>query len=122
MEIKPIRTEADYAAALERADALMGAEDGSAEGDELDILATLLASYEQKHHAIEAPDPVEFIKNAMEFRGLDQNALAQVLNSRSRASEILNRKRPLTLNNIRKITAALGVPADPLLREYELAV
>jgi len=122
VEIKPIRTEADYAAALERADALMGAEYGSAEGDELDILATLLASYEQEHHAIEAPDPVEFIKNAMEFRGLDQNALAQVLNSRPRASEILNRKRPLTLTNIRKITAALGIPADPLVREYKLAV
>jgi HTH-type transcriptional regulator/antitoxin HigA len=121
MEIRPIRTEADHRAALARIGELMGAEANSPEGDELDILATLVEVYEQKHFAIEAPDPVEFLKNVMEFLGLEQNELASVLRSRSRASEILNRRRPLTLDQIRRISSAWQVPTDPLINEYEVA-
>lgn len=121
MNIIPIRTEADYNMALQRVDDLMDAELGTPEGDELDVLVTLLEAYEQAHFNIDTPDPVEFIKNAMEFKGVHQKELANILNSRPRASEILNRKRPLTLENIRKIAAAWHIPADPLIREYDVA-
>ena len=120
MDIKPIRTEADYEVALGRVEALMDAEHGSPEGDELDVLVTLIEAYEQERHAIGAPDPVEFIKNAMEFMGVGQAGLAEVLNSRSRASEILNRRRPLTLEHIRKIAFRLHLPADPLIGKYDV--
>ncbi len=120
MEIKPIRTDADYKETMNRIDALFDAEFGSQEGDELDVLAMLVEAWEQTHFSIAEPDPVEFIKNVMEFRGADQGELATVLDSRPRASEILNRRRPLTLGNIRKITAAWHVPADALIDEYEL--
>ncbi len=120
MDIRPIRTNADYKAALSRVDALMDAEFGTPDGDELDVLVTLLGAYEQAHFAIGAPDPIEFIKNAMEFMGVKQADLAAVLSSRSRASEILNRRRPLTLDQIRKISSGLQLPADPLISEYEL--
>lgn len=121
MIIKPIHSEADHAAALDRIEALMDAEPGTPEGDELDILATLVEVYEQRHYAMEAPNPVEFIKNVMEFQGIDQAEFGRLLRSRSRASEILNRRRPLNLSQIRQITNAWKVPADPLIREYELA-
>jgi HTH-type transcriptional regulator/antitoxin HigA len=120
MDIKPIHTTADYENSLSRIESLMNAEPGTPEGDELDILVTLVDAYEEKHFPIAAPDPVEFIKNVMEFRGEDQAALARVLNSRPRASEILNRQRRLTLNQIRRIATAWNVPADPLIEEYEL--
>lgn len=121
MEIRPVRTEADHRAALERIGELMGAQANSTEGDELDVLATLVEAYEQRHFAIEAPDPVEFLKNVMEFLGLEQNELATVLRSRSRASEILNKRRPLTLDQIRRISSAWRVPADSLINEYDVA-
>lgn len=121
MNIKPIHSEADYVESFTRIDALMDAKPGTPEGDELDILATLVEAYEEKHFPIEAPDPVEFIKNVMEFLGIDQAGFGRLLQSRSRASEILNRRRQLTLNQIRKITIAWKVPADPLIKEYELA-
>lgn len=121
MNIKPIHSEADYIESLTRIDALMDAKLGTHEGDELDILATLVEVYEEKHFPIEAPDPVEFIKNVMEFLGIDQAGFGRLLQSRPRASEILNRRRQLTLNQIRQITIAWKVPADPLIKEYELA-
>ena len=120
MDIKPIRTDADYEAALRRVDELMGARHLTPEGDELDVLVTLLEAYEQKRFVIDAPDPVDFIKNAMEFMGVEQSGLAALLNSRSRASEILNRRRPLSLEHIRKIVSGLHIPADPLINEYDL--
>lgn len=120
MDIRPIRTDADYKTALDRVDALMDAEPGTPDGDELDVLVTLLGVYEQVHFVITAPDPIDFIKNAMEFKGVKQSDLATVLSSRSRASEILNRRRPLTLDQIRKISSGLHLPADPLINEYEL--
>lgn len=121
MNIKPIHSEADYVESLTRIDALMDAKPGTHEGDELDILATLVEAYEEKHFPIEAPDPVEFIKNVMEFLGIEQAEFGRLLQSRPRASEILNRRRQLTLNQIRLITIAWKVPADPLIKEYELA-
>mgnify|MGYP006350800939 CR=1 FL=1 len=121
MKIRPIRTKADYAAAMKRIDQVFDARPGTPQGDELEVLTLLVESYERQHHPVEAPDPVEFIKNVMEFMGLGQNELAVVLNSRSRASEILSRRRPLTLWQIRKISAAWGLPADSLISEYEVA-
>jgi HTH-type transcriptional regulator/antitoxin HigA len=120
MNIKPIHSEADYLESLARIEALMDAKPGTPEGDELDILATLVQAYEENHFPVEAPDPVEFIKNVMEFLGLEQAEFGRLLQSRPRASEILNRRRQLTLGQIRQITNAWKVPADPLIREYEL--
>ena len=121
MEIKPIKTEADYDSTMERIDAIFDAEPGTDEGDELDILTLLVENYEKIHYPIEKPDPIEFIKYLMELRGVGQNDLALLLKSRSRASEILNRRRPLTLDQIRKISDAWDVPVDSLARVYELA-
>jgi HTH-type transcriptional regulator/antitoxin HigA len=120
MEIKPIRTEGDYAAMLARIDGIFEAEPGTEEGDELDVLFLIVEEYERKHYPIEPLDPVEFIRCTMELRGVGQNELAELLKSRSRASEILNRKRPLTLNQIRKIAVAWNVPAEAMISEYEL--
>jgi len=120
MNIRPIHTKVDYEATLERIDSLMDAQPGTADGDELDVLTMLVEHYEQKQFPIDSPDPVEFIKNAMEFLGVEQKGLADLLNSRSRASEILNRRRPLTLDQIRRIAAAWQIPADPLIGEYEV--
>jgi HTH-type transcriptional regulator/antitoxin HigA len=120
MNIKPIHSETDYLESLARVDALMDAKPGTLEGDELDILVSLVQAYEEKHFPIDAPDPVEFIKNVMDFLGLDQAEFARLLQSRPRASEILNRRRPLTLGQIRRISSAWKVPADPLIRKYEL--
>ena len=121
MDIRPVKTPQDYQAALLRIDALMDAEQGSAAGDELDLLATLVQVYEQRELQIGPPDPIEFLVNAMDFLGYGQAELADLLGSRSRASEILNRRRPLSLRQIRRISSAWRLPADPLIGEYPLA-
>lgn len=118
MNIKVIHSERDYEVALGRVDQLMDAEHGSEAGDELELLTALIQLYERRAHLIGAPDPVEFLKNVMEFSGKTQKDLAELLNSRSRASELLNRKRSLTLENIRTISSNWNVPADPLIQEY----
>ena len=120
MEIKPIKTEADYDSTLERIYAIFEAKPDTDEGDELDILTLLVENYESIHYPMEKPDPIEFIKYLMELRGVGQNELASLLNSRSRASEILNRRRPLTLAQIRKISNAWNVPVESMISEYEL--
>ena len=120
INIAPIRTDADHEAALERIADLLDAAFGTSEGDELDILTTLVEAYERTRFPIDSPDPVEYIKNTMEFMGVGQSGLAKILNSRSRASEILNRQRPLTLNQIRRITSQWRVPSDPLIVEYDV--
>ena len=120
MEIKPIHTEADYEAALQEIDRLWEAPAGTADGDKLDILATLVEVYEEKQHPILPPDPVEAILHYMESQSLARNDLEPYLGSRARVSEVLNRKRPLSLNMIRKLQAGLGIPADVLIRPYEL--
>ncbi len=120
MIIKPIRSDSDYRSALQRVDELMDAVPGTPEGEELDVLATLVEAYEERHVPIESPDPVEFIKNVLLFRGESQVDLARLLGSRPRASEILNRKRKLTLGQVRQIAVGWQVPADPLVRDYDL--
>jgi HTH-type transcriptional regulator/antitoxin HigA len=119
MDIKPIRTEADYETALEKIDRLMDAEADTAEGDRFDILVTLVEAYEAKHHAIEEPDPIEAILHRMEALGLSRKDLEPMIGDRPRVSEILNRKRPLTLEMIRRLTEGMRIPADILIRRYE---
>jgi HTH-type transcriptional regulator/antitoxin HigA len=121
MDIRPIRNKKDHDAMLARIETLFDAEPGTAEGDELDVLFLIVEDYESKHFSIEPLDPIEFIKCTMELRGEGQKELSELLNSRSRASEILNRKRPLTLDQIRKISKAWNVPAEAMFHEYELS-
>ncbi len=120
MMLKPIRNKADHAKALARIEQLMSAKKGSREGDELDVLVTLVSAYEDATWPTEASDPVTFLHNCMDLLGHSQAELGTVLGSRSRASEVLKRKRPLTLDMIRRITDAWGVPADPLIKAYDL--
>lgn len=117
MEIRPIKTETDYELALARLDALMDADPGSAEGDELDLLATLIEAYEFKHHPIDAPDPIEAILFRMEQQGLTRKDLEGALGSRSRVSEVLRRKRPLNLRMIRNLHEQFGIPYENLMRD-----
>ena len=103
MEIKPIRTEADYEAALRRIEALWGAAQGTPEGDNLDVLATLVESYESEHYPVDLPDPIEAIKFRLEQQGKDYRALVGVIGQRTRVYEVMRRARPLSLNMIRKL-------------------
>jgi HTH-type transcriptional regulator/antitoxin HigA len=120
MELKPIKTEEDYEEALEKIDELWEAEPETPEGDLLDLLTTLVEAYEEKHHPILPPDPVEAILHLMESQGLERRDLIPYLGSRARVSEVINRKRPLSLNMIRKLQAGLGISAEILVRPYEL--
>ena len=115
MQIHPIRTEHDHELAVKRIEKLISAAPGTAEGDELDILATLVDAYEAKHHAIDAPDPVTAIQFRMEQQGLSRKDLEPLIGSRARVSEILTRKRSLTLSMVRRIKSGLGISADLLI-------
>lgn len=117
MNIRPIKNEYDYDAAMNAIDRLMG----TPENDELEVLVTLVEAYEAKHWPIEAPDPISALEHVMEARGLRQKDLADLIGSQSHASEVLNRRRPLTLAMIRTLSAAWGIPAEVLVREYDLA-
>jgi HTH-type transcriptional regulator/antitoxin HigA len=116
MNIKPIKSERDYREAIEEIDRLMDAHRNTPEGDRLDVLTTLVAAWEESHHAIEAPDPVEAIQFAMEQRGLTRRDLEPLIGSRARVAEVLNHKRALTLPMIRRIHENLGIPAAVLIR------
>jgi HTH-type transcriptional regulator/antitoxin HigA len=120
LAIKPIRTEADYERALGDIEALMDARPGTSEGDELEVLATLVEAYEAEHHAIEAPDPIALVEFVMEQRGLERSDLEPMIGTRGRVSEILSRKRPLTLSMIRRLHEGLSLPTDVLVRDYAL--
>jgi HTH-type transcriptional regulator/antitoxin HigA len=120
MEIKPIKTEADYEAALKEIERLFDAEPGTPESDRLEVLTTLVEAYEDEHYAIPAPDPVEAILYYMESRGLKRADLEPYIGSRARVSEILNRKRPLTLAMIQRLNQ-LGIPAEALIQPYNIA-
>lgn len=120
MDIKPIRNERDYRAALKEIERLFEARTGTAEGDRLDVLSTLVAAYEEKHHPVLPPDPVEAILYCMETRGLTRKDLEPYVGSRAKVSEILNRKRPLSIEMIRRIHRGLGIPAEVLIQPYEL--
>lgn len=121
-DLHPIRTEAYHKAALATIEAYFDAPPvaGSAEGDRFDILAALIEAYEIKHWPTGDIDPVDFIREAMAIRGLAQKDLAMVLGSASRASEILARRRPLTLAMVQKLTAKWGLPAEALVKPYAL--
>ncbi len=115
--VTPIRTIADYDAALSRIDALMDAPTGSAEADELDILADLVEHYESKEHPIGAPDPISAIEFRMDQQGLTRRDLIPYIGSRSKVSEVLSGRRGLTMSMVRALHKGLGIPADVLLRE-----
>ena len=114
--IRPIKTEADYDAALARAGALMDAEEGTAEADELDVLATLIEAYEDKHYPMDLPDPIEAIKYRMERVGLTRKDLESMIGTRTRVAEVLNGKRNLSITMIRNLHAKLGISAEVLIQ------
>ena len=121
MEIRPIRTNDDLTAALARIDALWGKEPGTPEGDELDILVDLVEHYESKHFPVEPMEPIELLRVHMDTTGRTQADLAALLGSRPRASEVLNRKRALTVDMIHRLSSEWHIPADCLVKPYHLA-
>ncbi|MEE2024295.1 MULTISPECIES: helix-turn-helix domain-containing protein [Alkalimonas] len=116
MEIKPIKNDADYRAALQEVEALMLAAPDTAEGEKLDVLVTLIEAYEAKHFPMELPDPVEAIKFEMERKGLSVKDLEPMIGKSNRVYEILNYKRSLTLNMIWRLHEGLGIPAESLIK------
>ena len=118
MNIKPIKSEKDYQNALKRLDSLMDAKVNTNEGDELEILGLLIEKYEEKNYPIDTPDPIEAIKFRMEQMGYKQKDLAVIIGYKGRVSEILNRKRKLTLDMIRKLHNALHIPLEALIQSY----
>lgn len=120
MEIKPIKTEQDYDLALERVNQIFDAKPDTKEGDELDILVTLIEKYEAIHYSIPEPDPIEAIRFMMEQNSISDNDLGILLNSRSRVSEIFKKKRALTITQIRILHEKLHIPAEILIKEYAL--
>ncbi|MEK6742593.1 MAG: helix-turn-helix domain-containing protein [Nitrospirota bacterium] len=120
MEIKPIRTKKDYETALKEIGRLFNAASGTREGDRLDVLATLIEAYEEKHHSISPPNPIDAIRYYMESRGLTRGDMEQYIGSRARVSEVLNRKRALTMEMIRNLHKGLGIPAEVLIQPYRI--
>jgi HTH-type transcriptional regulator / antitoxin HigA len=120
MDIRPIKSERDYAAALAEIERLVAAAPGTPEGDRLEVLTTLVEHYEELHHAIPLPDPVEAILYYMESRGLSRHDLEPYIGSRARVAEILNRRRPLSIEMIRRLHTGLGIPADVLIQPYSV--
>ena len=119
MEIKPIRTKADYRSALKEVESLMTARAGSREGERLDVLVTLVEAYEAKHYRMDLPDPVEAIKFRMEQSGLAAKDLVPMIGQLNRVYEVLNRKRPLTLKMIWRLHRGLGIPAESLIKQAD---
>lgn len=118
MRIKPIKNEEDYQNALQRLDEIFDAKKGTEEGDELEILAILVDNYENEHFPIGMPDPIEAIKFRMEQMGMKQKDLAEIFGFKSRVSEILNKKRKLTLEMVRKLHTTLHIPTEVLVQDY----
>jgi len=115
MEIKPVKTEQDYNMSIKRIEELWGAKRDTPEGDELDLLCTLVESYEMKHYPIAPPDPIDAIKFRMEQMGMTKEDMVKYLGSQSRVSEILNGKRRLTLKMVKSLYKGLKIPAEILL-------
>ena len=122
MDIRPIRNDADHKRALAEIDALWNVEAGTDEGDKLDLLITLVEAWEDEHYPIDGPDPIEAILFYMEQNDMTRKELEPYIGDRSRVSDVLGRKRPLSLSMIRKLHEHLGIPADILIRESPLAV
>jgi HTH-type transcriptional regulator/antitoxin HigA len=121
VEVRPIRTDDDYQAALNEVSGLFDAISGTPEGDRLEVLTTLVEAYEAQHYPIPAPDPIEALSYYMESRGLSRRDLEPYLGSRARVAEVLNRRRPLTLEMIRRLHAGLGISAEVLIQPYPVA-
>ncbi|WP_139959505.1 helix-turn-helix domain-containing protein [Flavicella sediminum] len=121
MEIKPIKTEKDYDKALERLELIFDAALNSKEGDEAEILSLLIENYENKHYPIESPDPIEAIKIRMEEMNLKQKDLVGIIGGKSRVSEILNKKKKLTVEMIRELERILKISASVLVNNYKLS-
>jgi HTH-type transcriptional regulator / antitoxin HigA len=118
MPLKPIKTEREYELAMSRLEEIFDSKKGTPEGDELEVLGILIERYEDEHFPIGFPDPVEAIKFRMEQLGYNQADLAKIIGLKSRTSEILNRKRKLTLDVIRKLHDKLNIPTDVLIQAY----
>lgn len=121
MEIRPIRTQTDYQIALQEIEKLFDVDPNTPEYDRLDILSTLVEAYEKTHFPIELPDPIDAISYYMDVRGWSRRDLESSLGSRSRVSEVLSRKRSLTLEMIRKLHQELDIPAEILIQPYEFS-
>jgi len=119
-DVKPIRNEADYKLALSAVEQLWGAKLGTPQGDRLDVLATLIDVYEARHHPIDPPDPIEAIKFRMEQQGLTRKDLEPMIGPRNRVADVLNRKRGLSIEMIRRINLHLGISADVLIQPSRL--
>jgi HTH-type transcriptional regulator/antitoxin HigA len=119
MEIKPIKTKADYRAALKEIEGLMAAERDTPEGERLDVLATLVEAYENKHYRLDLPDPIEAVKFRMEQKGLTAKDLVPMIGRINRVYEVLSRRRPLTLAMIQRLHSGLGIPAESLIKQLE---
>jgi HTH-type transcriptional regulator/antitoxin HigA len=115
-DVKPIRSDADYNAAMAEVETLWGAKLGTPAGDRLDVLATLIDAYESEHFAIDPPDPIEAIKFRMDQKGLTRKDLEKIIGTRTRIAEVLNRKRGLSIGMIRRLHEELGISADVLIR------
>ncbi|MDQ7085747.1 MAG: DNA-binding protein [Sulfurovum sp.] len=120
MHIKPIKNEEDYTHTLSTIDSLMNAKPHTPQMDELEVLATLVEAYEEQHYKIESPDPIEAIKFRMEQEGLKQKDLISIVGSKSRVSEILNKKRKLTIEMIRNLHIQLHIPIESLFLDYKI--
>jgi HTH-type transcriptional regulator/antitoxin HigA len=120
MGIKPIKTKKDYSEALERVDALWDAKAKTSDSDELDVLTTLIASYEDQHFPISKPNPIDAIRFRMDQMGLEDQDLTPYIGARSKVSEVLNLKRGLSLAMIRKLSNGLNIPAESLIQDYHL--
>jgi len=119
MDIKPIKTDADYRAALKEIESLMMAQTDTPEGERLDVLVTLVEAYEKRHFPLDLPDPVEAIKFRMDQMGLSPKDLEPMIGRLNRVYEVLNHKRPLTLKMIWKLHRGLGIPAESLIKQPE---
>ena len=120
MQIRPIKSKADHRAALKQIERLMDAKPGTPAGDRLEILIALVDHYESQHEPIEPPDPIDALLYHMESRGLTRRDLEPFLGSRARVAEVLNRRRPLTIEMIRKLHEGLGISAEILIRPYSV--
>lgn len=121
MEIRPIHNEKEHRAALERLESLMDAEPGTDEGDELEVLAALIEVYEEKHYPVDPPDPIEAIRFRMDQQSLTRRDLEPYIGTSGRVSEVLNRKRRLTLPMIRRLHEGLGIPLESLIQPVDRA-
>jgi len=114
--VRPIRTEKDYDAAFKEVERLWGAKSGTPDGDQLEVLATLIEAYEDRHYPMDPPDPIEAIKFRMEQQGLTRRDLEPLIGTRTRVAEVLNRRRGLSIEMIRRLHKVLGISAEVLIR------